>query len=131
MFFEKYASALEHYESALKAVEELYSGEYYDEETGETFETVESAQQVADLIKTLEIPVCLKLAKCYMVIEQPDAKQCLKYCNRVIDKNVGVVATQLNNIDDILSVVNRSKAFFRRAMALKALGMHKKAKDDL
>lgn len=58
----------------MKAVEEIYSGEYFDEETGEVFETVESSQQVVDLIKTLEIPVCLKLAKCYMLIEEPDAK---------------------------------------------------------
>lgn len=83
-----------------------------------------------DLIKNLEIPVCLKLAKCYMLIEKPQAKKALEYCSRVIDKNLGVVPSS-DEPDDLIQMSYRSKAFFRRAQALKALGKHKQAKEDL
>lgn len=124
IFFEKYAQALMHYENSLKALDQVYSGEYVDESTGKTYETLQSGQQVVDLIKNLEIPVCLKLAKCYMMIEKPLAKKSLEYCTRVIDKNLGVV-TSSDEPDDIVQMSYRSKAFFRRAQALKALAKHK------
>ena len=55
------------------------------------------------MIKNLEIPVRLKLAKCYMKIEQPDPDRAIECCAKVLEKNVDS---------------QRSKALYRRAIAL-------------
>ena len=65
-----------------------------------------------------------------MMIEKPQAKKSLEYCTRVIDKNLGVV-TSSEEPGDITQMSYRSKAYFRRAQALKALAKHKQAKEDL
>lgn len=44
VFFEKYQMALEHYLSALRSLEGIYSGEAEDVETGTMVESVESTQ---------------------------------------------------------------------------------------
>lgn len=66
-----------------------------------------------------------------MLIEEPDARKAVQYCTRVIDKNVGIESDYIDDIDTIITTSNRAKAFFRRALALRSLGMGERAVSDL
>ena len=65
---------------------------------------------MVDFVKNLEIPCCFKLGECFQDIENPDYKKSIKYCSRVIEKNVGIcMGDPLDKME-----VMRSKAFWLR-----------------
>lgn len=74
-----------------------------------------------DLIKNVEVPVCLNLALCYLKTEK--YHYAIKYCTQVLDKNLK--PEQING-----GIGSIEKAYYRRGMSYFKIGDLKKAKAD-
>ena len=57
-----------------------------------------------------------------MKLEEPLVMESLSYCTRVLDKNIGIVITDPEEVEQLLY---RAKAYFRKAMALIYIGDEK------
>jgi tetratricopeptide (TPR) repeat protein len=79
-------------------------------------------QSVAiDLIKNVEIPVCLNLALCYIKTEK--YHYAIKYCSQVLEKNFKAEQVQGG-------VASLEKALYRRGLSYFKIGDLRKAKAD-
>ena len=74
-----------------------------------------------DLIKNVEVPVCLNLALCYIKTEK--YHYAIKYCSQVLDKNFPPEQIQ-GGVGSI------EKALYRRGTSYFKIGDLKKAKAD-
>ena len=66
-----------------------------------------------------------------MKLETPQPEQAVKYCSRVLDKNIGI-SNQTD--DDYEQLLFRAKAYYRKAKALIYIGTKEsleQAKTDL
>jgi tetratricopeptide (TPR) repeat protein len=73
-----------------------------------------------DLIKNVEIPVCLNLGLCYLKTDEPH--YAIKYLTQVIDKNIP---------EKFMAPGTLEKSFYRRGTAYFNIGDLAKAKEDL
>ena len=94
----------------------------FDGGKGNSVEILENQQQAVDLIREVEVPVCLNLALCYIKTEQ--FHHAIKYASQMLDKNLK--EEMLSNGKTTLE-----KAFYRRGVAYLGVGDLKKAKEDL
>ena len=74
-----------------------------------------------DLIKNVEIPVCLNLALCYIKTEK--YHYAIKYCSQVLEKNFKAEQVQGG-------VASLEKALYRRGLSYFKIGDLRKAKAD-
>lgn len=72
-----------------------------------------------DLIKNVEIPVCLNLGLCYLKTDQHHYG--IKYCTQVIEKNIPAKYMAEGTLE---------KAHYRRGMCYFKIGDLTKAKED-
>ena len=85
-------------------------------------QVLDSQEQAVDLIKNVEVPVCLNLALCYLKTSQPH--HAIKYASQMLDKKFS--PSQLNN-----GVATLEKAYYRRGSAYLMVGDLARAKTDL
>ena len=106
-----YRVAIGYYNKSLLALKMLFD----DTKLG----CISDQKQAVDLIKNVEIPVCLNLALCYIKSEQ--FHYGIKYTSQVLDKN----------LPDAAFGAELEKAYFRRALCYTGIGDLEKSKEDL
>ena len=109
-----YRVAITYYNKALLALKMIFEQEYQGQHI------VLSMSESTDLIKNVEIPVCLNLGLCYMKTEQ--YHYAIKYCTQVIEKNIP---------DKYMAQGTLEKAYYRRGSSYFSVGDLAKAKEDL
>ena len=60
---------------------------------------IRTHDQVCEMVQNLEVPVCLKLADCYLSLAEPKFKEAEEVCTRVLDKNLGLLAAEVDSPD--------------------------------
>ena len=99
----KYRVAISFYNKAMLALKMIFEGG-----TNNSVQVLDSQDQAVDLIRNVEVPVCLNLALCYLKTDKPH--HAIKYASQMLDRNFK--PAQLNNGEATLQ-----KAHFRRGQA--------------
>jgi tetratricopeptide (TPR) repeat protein len=108
-----YRVAITYYNKALLALKMLFESDYQESQV------IMSMADSTDLIKNVEVPVCLNLGLCYL--KREEYHHAIKYCTQVIDKKIPAKFMAPGTLE---------KAFYRRGMSYLKIGDLKKAKED-
>lgn len=81
---DKYLAAISQYENALASLDELYSGSSSLTTTSTAGPALQTRNQAVDLIRSIQTPVSIQLAECYLCIDEVEIEKSIEMCTKIL-----------------------------------------------